>query len=61
MIHNQYRIVECYITNLPVPDIAPASTAALAMTSTFAGDVNVNYNFTFSPSYIVPAGSSVTI
>ena len=53
--------MECYITNIPPPAIAPASTAALSMTSTFAGDVNVNYNFTFSPSYIVPAGSTVTI
>lgn len=58
---SQYRSVDCIITGLSPPDISAPSTMSVALSSYFAGDINVNYDFKFSPSYKIPAGGTINI
>lgn len=34
---------------------------SVSLSSYFAGDINVNYDFKFSPSYKIPAGGTIDI
>jgi hypothetical protein len=53
LLKTDYRTVECDIVNIPPPIVAKPITILMEVSSKFAGDVYVNYDFSFTPNYFV--------
>ncbi|CAD8140771.1 unnamed protein product [Paramecium octaurelia] len=61
IVKSQYRRVDCIISGITPPNVATPSTQSMLLSSYFAGDIFVDYDFKFSPSYKIPAGGTIDI